>query len=32
LASGEFSREKENIRAFGSLMMVGNFDVDVTQQ
>src|SRR3990172_1507333 len=32
MASGEFSRGKESIRAFGSLVMVGNFEVDVTQQ
>lgn len=32
MASGEFSRGKDSIRAFGSLVMVGNFDVDVTQQ
>ena len=32
MASGEFSRGKESIRAFGSMVMVGNFDVDVTQQ
>jgi ATP-dependent Lon protease len=32
MASGEFSRGKESIRAFGSLVMVGNFDVDVEQQ
>lgn len=32
MASGEFSRGKESIRAFGSIVMVGNFDVDVTQQ
>ena len=30
--SGEFSRGKENIRAEGSIVMVGNFDVDVEQQ
>jgi ATP-dependent Lon protease len=29
MASGQFSRGKENIRAEGSLVMVGNFDVDV---
>ena len=29
MASGEFSRGKESIRAFGGLVMVGNFDVDV---
>jgi ATP-dependent Lon protease len=32
MASGEFSRGKESIRAFGSIVMVGNIDVDVTQQ
>jgi len=32
MASGQFSRAKENIRADGSLVMVGNFDVDVEQQ
>jgi ATP-dependent Lon protease len=32
MASGEFSRGKESIRAEGSLVMVGNFDVDVAQQ
>ena len=32
MASGQFSRGKENIRAEGSLVMVGNFDVDVEQQ
>ena len=32
MASGEFSRGKESIRAEGSLVMVGNFDVDVQQQ
>ena len=32
MASGEFSRGKESIRAQGSLVMVGNFDVDVEQQ
>ena len=29
MASGEFSRGKESIRADGSIVMVGNFDVDV---
>ena len=29
MESGEFSRGKENIRADGSLVFVGNFDVDV---
>ena len=32
MASGEFSRGKESIRAEGSLVMVGNLDVDVEQQ
>jgi ATP-dependent Lon protease len=32
MASGEFSRGKDSIRAFGSIVMVGNFEVDVTQQ
>lgn len=32
MASGEFSRGKESIRAEGSLVMVGNFDVSVEQQ
>ncbi len=32
MAAGQFSRGKENIRADGSLVMVGNFDVDVEQQ
>lgn len=32
MASGQFSRGKENIRADGSLVMVGNLDVDVEQQ
>src|SRR5437899_7333420 len=32
MASGQFSRGKENIRADGSMVMVGNFDVDVEQQ
>jgi ATP-dependent Lon protease len=32
MASGEFSRGKESIRAFGGLVMVGNFEVDVEQQ
>lgn len=32
MASGEFSRGKESIRAQGSMVMVGNFDVDVEQQ
>ena len=32
MESGEFSRSKENIRADGGIVMVGNFDVDVEQQ
>jgi ATP-dependent Lon protease len=32
MASGEFSRGKESIRAEGGLVMIGNFDVDVQQQ
>ncbi len=32
MASGQFSRGKENIRAEGSLAMLGNLDVDVQQQ
>jgi len=32
MAAGEFSRGKESIRAFGGIVMVGNFDVDVQQQ
>lgn len=32
MASGQFSRGKDNIRAEGSIVMVGNFDVDVEQQ
>jgi ATP-dependent Lon protease len=32
MESGEFSRGKESIRAEGSMVMVGNFDVDVEQQ
>ncbi len=32
MASGEFSRGKESIRAEGSLVHVGNFDVSVEQQ
>jgi ATP-dependent Lon protease len=32
MASGQFSRGKENIRAEGSIVMVGNLDVDVEQQ
>lgn len=32
MESGEFSRGKESIRADGSLVMVGNFEVDVENQ
>ena len=32
MESGEFSRGKESIRADGSIVMVGNFDVDVKHQ
>ncbi len=32
MASGEFSRGKETIRAEGGIVMVGNFDVDVDSQ
>lgn len=32
MASGQFSRGKENIRAEGGLVMVGNLDVGVEQQ
>jgi ATP-dependent Lon protease len=32
MESGEFSRGKESIRAFGSMVMVGNFEVDVQHQ
>ena len=32
MESGEFSRGKENIRADGTIVMVGNFDVDVQHQ
>ena len=32
MASGQFSRGKDNIRAEGGIVMVGNFDVDVQQQ
>ena len=32
MESGEFSRGKESIRADGSIMLVGNFDVDVEAQ
>lgn len=32
MASGEFSRGKESIRADGGIVMVGNFDVDIEQQ
>ena len=32
MESGEFSRGRESIRADGSIVMVGNFDVDVEHQ
>ena len=32
MESGEFSRGRESIRAFGSVVMVGNFEVDVEHQ
>lgn len=32
MESGEFSRGKESIRADGSIVLVGNFDVDVDHQ
>jgi ATP-dependent Lon protease len=32
MASGQFSRGKESIRAEGSIVLVGNLDVDVEQQ
>jgi uncharacterized protein (TIGR02653 family) len=32
MESGEFSRGKESIRADGGIVMVGNFDVDVTEE
>jgi ATP-dependent Lon protease len=32
MESGEFSRGKESIRADGSMVMIGNFDVDVEHQ
>jgi len=32
MASAEFSRGKESIRAEGGIVMLGNFDVDVQQQ
>ena len=32
MESGEFSRGKESIRAFGSIVIVGNFEVDVEHQ
>lgn len=32
MESGEFSRGKENIRAEGGIVLVGNFDVDVEHQ
>ena len=32
MESGEFSRGRESIRGYGSIVMVGNFDVDVEHQ
>ena len=32
MEAGEFSRGRESIRAEGSIVLLGNFDVDVTQQ
>jgi len=32
MESGEFSRGRESIRASGSIVMVGNFDVDIDHQ
>ncbi len=32
MAAGQFSRGKENIRADGSIVMLGNLDVDIQQQ
>lgn len=32
MESGEFSRGKESIRGFGSIVLVGNFNVDVQNQ
>jgi len=32
MAAGQFSRGKDNIRADGCIVMVGNFEVDVEQQ
>ncbi len=32
MASGQFSRGKENIRADGSIVLLGNLDVDIQQQ
>jgi ATP-dependent Lon protease len=32
MESGEFSRGKESIRAYGSIVLVGNFEVDVAHQ
>jgi uncharacterized protein (TIGR02653 family) len=32
MESGEFSRGKESIRADGGIVMVGNFDVDVSEE
>ena len=32
MEAGEFSRGKESIRADGGIVMVGNFDIDVTEE
>jgi predicted ATP-dependent Lon-type protease len=32
MASGQFSRSRENIRADGGIVMLGNLDVDIQQQ
>ena len=32
MESGEFSRGRESIRAFGSMVLLGNFDVDIEHQ
>jgi len=32
MESGQFSRGKDNIRADGGIVMVGNFEVDVAHQ
>jgi ATP-dependent Lon protease len=32
MESGEFSRGKESIRGFGGIVLLGNFEVDVTHQ